>query len=424
MSLAPLTDEQLQEIVDIHKETGGNTAETARRTGKARSTIWNALGKAARRGLLGTNPVLPGFQIAGVSTLRREDGSIVHENIRQKPAREGAFNLPEGHRIKGVSALVDSDGNVIQQWMKTKEERSVADFVAAATEGLKDDLPRVEPTKGPEHANADLLNQFTVTDIHLGMLALKDETRDADYDLKIAEQLLSDWFSAAIAMSPKAHTAVFAQLGDLLHYDSLESVTPTNHHILDADTRFQRMVRVAIRTVRRIISMLLASHQHVHVIMASANHDPASSSWLREMLAAMYEQEPRLSVDISPGEYYAYEWGDTALFYHHGHKRKVDNVDNVFAATFREMFGRCRYSYSHVGHLHSDAVVESNLMRNERHRTLAPKDAYAAGGGWLSKRDAKVITYHRTFGEVSRITLSPQMVDGWRNDLGQSRNIA
>ena len=89
MSIEPLTDERVQEIVDLHKETGGNTAETARRAGKARSTIFSALKQAARKGLMGTSPVMPGFHIAAVSTLRREDGSVVHENIRQIPEREG-----------------------------------------------------------------------------------------------------------------------------------------------------------------------------------------------------------------------------------------------------------------------------------------------------------------------------------------------
>ena len=51
-------------------------------------------------------------------------------------------------------------------------------------------------------------------------------------------------------------------------------------------------------------------------------------------------------------------------------------------------------------------------MKVERHRTLAPSDAYASSGGWLSERDAKVITYHREFGEVFRSTLSPEMVQG------------
>ena len=48
-----------------------------------------------------------------------------------------------------------------------------------------------------------------------------------------------------------------------------------------------------------------------------------------------------------------------------------------------------------MGHLHSVDVKENNLMIVEQHRTLAAPDAYAARGGWISGRDAKVITYHK-----------------------------
>jgi len=51
-------------------------------------------------------------------------------------------------------------------------------------------------------------------------------------------------------------------------------------------------------------------------------------------------------------------------------------------------------------------------MYVERHETLAAPDAYAAGGGWLSGRSAKVITYSRRYGEVARSTLRPEMVAG------------
>ena len=33
----------------------------------------------------------------------------------------------------------------------------------------------------------------------------------------------------------------------------------------------------------------------------------------------------------------------------------------------------------------------------EQHRTLAAPDAHQARGGWISGRDAKVITYHKDF---------------------------
>ena len=187
-------------------------------------------------------------------------------------------------------------------------------------------------------------------------------------------------------------------------------MTPAHRNLLDADTRFPKLVRVAIRVLRRVIRMLLAKHPKVHIIMADANHDPASQVWLREWLSVLYEDDERVTVDTSPSPYNVFEFGKVAIFTHHGHKRKVTNVAEVLAAKFREIYGRTKYAYAHMGHLHSVDVKENNLMIVEQHRTLAAPDAYAARGGWISGRDAKVITYHKDFGEVGRITVSYDMV--------------
>lgn len=366
---------------------------------------------AAALGFCGTKPVLPGFEIKSTSEQTGPDGELQRQWVRQAKAPGEEFDVPEGHHVKGVSALVGADGRVVQQWVKTAAEAKAQEAaMRAVADALKAELPRAEPVPAPVHGNADLLNQYTVTDLHFGMLAWGEET-GTDYDLKIAERLLLDWFGAAIALSPNAQTAVLAQLGDLLHHDSHVSVTPTNAHVLDADSRFQKIVRVVIRTMRRIVGMLLDKHERVHIVMADANHDPASGAWLREMFAAFYEAEPRVTVDSTAGTYYVVEHGETSLFYHHGHKRKIDSVDSVFAGQFRDIYGRTKHSYAHIGHLHSDELKSTNLMKVERHETLAGRDAYAANGGWLAGRSAKVITYHRAFGEVSRLVLSPQMLE-------------
>lgn len=411
MGVAPLTDEQCLDAVEALKTAGGNQTEAARILGLARATLQSRIVVAAKRGMMGYSPVLQGFEISSISSSVDDDGNATKHHIRQRPERElSPFNLPQGHIIKGISALVDANGHQVQAWYKTSLEAAQRDLaMRAVIDALKEEVIPIGPMKGPDHCNSLLLNQFTVTDVHMGALAWGEES-GADYDLQIAEKLLTDWFSAAIAMAPNAHTAVLAQLGDLLHYDSLDSETPANRHVLDADSRFPKMVRAAIRVFRRIISMLLSSHEHVHIIMADANHDPASETWLREFLCVLYENEPRVSVDTSASTYYSYSHGETSLFFHHGHKRGVKNIDHVFAGQFRELYGSTKHSYAHVGHLHSDEVISTNLMKVERHETLAAKDAYAARGGWLSKRSAKVITYHKQWGEVGRITLSPEMV--------------
>lgn len=401
----PLPTEELRRRVDAYREHG-TLKKAATALGIKKSALSESLRRAAEAGLLGTEPVLPGFRISKISNT--PSGTF----IQQTQERGEKFAVPTGHVVKGVSALVDAEGRVIQQWQKTAVEQE-GQLVAfrAMVDGLKEDLPRITIMPAPQHVEEDLLNQFVVTDSHFGMLAHREET-GADYDLRLAEQLLLDWFAAAVAGAPQAHTAVLAQLGDLLHHDALESVTPAHKHVLDADSRLHKVVRVVIRTLRRVVDMLLQKHKHVHVVMASGNHDPASSVWVRELLATIYENEPRVTVDTSPMLYYAYKWGDTALFYHHGHKRGVAQVDATLAGMFREMFGASKYAFAHVGHLHSDEGRKSALMYVERHETLAAPDAYAAGGGWLSGRSAKVITYSRRFGEVARATLRPEMVAG------------
>ncbi|WP_425639897.1 oxidoreductase [Agrobacterium radiobacter] len=410
-----LTNEELQRRHAAYIEHGTYEG-AAKALNMPRETLRESLVSAAAKGKIGTEPVLPGFRISRISNT--PSGTF----IQQAPERGDRFEVPAGHVVKGVSALVDAEGRVIQQWQKTAVDAVQRDLaMRAAVDAFKDELPRAVPVAAPTGTKADLLNFYAVTDAHLGALSWREET-GADWDLVIAEKLIIDWFAAAIELAPPAEVGVLAQMGDLAHYDGMESKTPTSGHILDADSRFQKVVRVIIRILRRVVSMLLSKHNRLHIIMADANHDPASGAWLREMFAAFYDDEPRVTVDSTASTYYVVEHGKTSLFVHHGHRRNIGNVDSVFAGKYREIYGRTQFSYAHLGHLHSDELKTTNLMKVERHETLAAPDAYAANGGWLSGRSAKVITYSARHGEVSRLTLSPQMVDGWSGRMAANDN--
>ena len=374
-----LTDEQVIEALK-NVENGSTLREQAELLGCDKSNLIRRRDKLIRRGLW-------------------------------KPSRDAVRLIPEPYAVKRRSQMLDADGNLKLEWLISEPDKEkLAEMMRAAVEALKSEIVPAEPVKRPQaQFNTDLLNLYVLTDYHLGMFSWHEET-GADWDMKIAEQTLSDWVDAAVASSPNAKTAVLANIGDFLHWDGMDAVTPASKHLLDADTRFQKLIRVAIRIVRSYIAKLLAKYENVHVIMADANHDPASEAWLREMFAVFYENEPRVTVDTTADTYYCYEHGLTSLFFHHGHKRKPANIDTVFAAKFREVFGRTKYSYAHMGHLHSVDVKETNLMLVEQHRTLAAPDAYASRGGWISGRDAKVITYHKDYGKVAESVISIDML--------------
>ena len=330
---------------------------------------------------------------------------------------EEQFNIIKKNKeiplsIIGKSTLKDSKGKTIIEWTKTSAtEQDRLKALKSVIKTLKEDITPEKPIKKPiEFKGNSLCNQYTLTDYHLGMMAWGEET-GSDWDMKIAEDTLVRFFKVAIETSPKANKAIFAQIGDFIHWDGLDAVTPANRHVLDADTRFTKLVRVAIRVTRRILKMLLEKYQEVDVIMAEGNHDPASSVWLRELLFDFYQDEPRINIDTNPDPYYCNVWGDCCLFYHHGHKRNLNNIDTVFVSKFKRAFGLSKFIYGHIGHLHNLQVKETNLMIIEQHRTLASKDAYASRGGWASGRDSKVITYHQKFGEVGRLTINIKMLE-------------
>jgi hypothetical protein len=373
--MAIITDEEIIEAVKKY----GSGHEAAKHLAIHKSNIYRRLNKLAIRGF--------------------------------SPEHDMTKIVPEAYVVKGISTNYGEDGSIKSQWVKTKlDDQIQMKIVEAAVQAMAETIVPVPAQHAPKKTVTDLANLYVITDYHLGMLSWPEETGD-DWNTAIAEQMLVDWFGAAIAQSPDAETGIFCQLGDFLHQDSIEAVTPASRHLLDADTRFQKIVNVAIRAIRRVIGMLLAKHKRVIVIMAEGNHDTSSSIWLRELFAALYADEPRVIVDTSPDPYYCVEHGNTALFFHHGHKHRKAGIDTVFAAKFREVFGRTKYAYAHMGHLHHVDLKETNLMLVEQHRTLAAKDAYASRGGWMSDRDAQVITYSKKFGEVGRVRVSAHMLE-------------
>lgn len=325
--------------------------------------------------------------------------------------RDVSHLVPDGYKIKGTSSLVDEFGNTKLQWVKTDTdaERQV-ELMKAVIEGMKSEITPVVPVKAVRTKRDDkLLNLYTVSDFHLGMLAWADESGD-DWDMKIAEDLFSRWFDAAFQKAPDAGTGVINLLGDFAHFDSLVAVTPASGHALDADTRYQKLVRYMIRMVRRVVGMALVKHKNVRLLIVQGNHDESGMIWLAEMFSTLYDNEPRVFVDTSPDVYKMVQHGKTTLFFHHGHKARFDAIEPVMIAKFRKAFGESVYSYAHVGHLHHQKIVESRNMIVEQHRTLAAKDAYASRGGWMSGRSANVITYSAEYGEVARLTISPEML--------------
>jgi len=294
------------------------------------------------------------------------------------PAYDMTHRAAPGFSVKGTSTLYPMpDGGV--QWVKTERDKeSLADLMRETVEALKEDLPRYKPVKPPKQGTSSLLTAYPVGDHHFGMLSWHEET-GADYNISIGEQLLTGAMDHLVSISPASERALIVTLGDFLHYDSMESVTPTSKHQLDSDSRYQRMIRAAIKTARFMIKRALEKHQHVNVIVEVGNHDISGTPWLAELLNAVYEDEPRVTIDTSPRNIHYFHFGRCMIATTHGDKlKKPADIPLIMATDRQDMWAASDHRYIWTGHVHHDQAKDFHGCKWESFRILPPVDAYAA----------------------------------------------
>jgi hypothetical protein len=327
------------------------------------------------------------------------------------PEHDMTRTVPDGYFVKGVSSYYDADGNLKGQWVKSSADQERQDEIfREAIAAMVDEIEPAAPVKPPKSSLDHLMACYPVGDHHLGMLSWAEET-GANYDLDIAERLLSGAATHLVQTAPHSTRAVIVILGDFLHYDSFVAVTPTNKNPLDADGRYPKMVRVAIRSLRRMVKTALEHHQEVLLIIEFGNHDPATSVFLMEALAALYDDEPRVTVDRSPRHHHYFSFGKCLVGTHHGHGTKMADLPLLMATDQPDLWGQAEYRYWWTGHVHHDQAKDFNGCRVESFRILAPADAWAANKGYRSQRDMKAIILHKDYGEVARHIVNPAMLE-------------
>ena len=327
------------------------------------------------------------------------------------PEHDFTRPVPQGYVTKGVSTYYNSEGKPSGQWVKASlSHEALVDAIRETIDGFKDDIPPSSAIVAPDASEEHLCNLYTFTDYHLGMLAWHKEG-GSDWNISLAEKTIIAALARMIDQSPKAHTAVINIQGDFLHTDGKTPETPASKHVLDADSRFPKIRRSAIRIIRSLVTMSLHRHQEVHLIIAEGNHDEESAGWLADLFSVHYEEEPRVTVNDSVLPFYVLEWGNTMLGIHHGHKVKNESLPLLFAAQFPQAWGNTTRREIHCGHRHHRDEKEYNGVTVVQHPTLAARDAYAARGGWIADRAAWAITYHKKYGAVGRVMVTTEMLE-------------
>lgn len=336
-------------------------------------------------------------RLRGYGVLRAEAGPLL------EPA--------SGQILKGTSTLVRGDGTVVQQWVKISVEHQ--DRLAAFESAIKALAVNLEPVptvQAPRYTAEDLMVAIPIGDPHIGLLAWGAES-GADWDLKIAERVFTTAIEQAVLLAPPAAECLLINLGDYFHTDSQANTTSRSGHQLDVDSRWAKMLEVGIRIQRRMVELCLQKFGRVTVDNVRGNHDDHSAIMLSHVMRAYFANETRVLIDDSPALHRYHEFGKCLIGTHHGHTTKSAQLAMLMAASNPEAWGRTKHRRVYCGHVHHDSLKEEAGVIVETVNTLAARDAYAAGAGYLSGRDLKLDTWHREHGMVNRSIIGIERIE-------------
>ena len=363
------------------KEHGSQSA-AARALGVHKNAVWEALDTykkaAARRGIAPghfNDGTAPGF-VMGKVTIQRGPGGVERVWERQSPDAEA-----QAERLQAIKA------------------------------GLLDGLQPVAPLSAPDYTDDDLLTVYPQGDPHAGLYAWKDETGQG-FDLLEFERITKAAIDRLVASAAPSTHALYIDLGDSLHADNNASRTKSGHH-LDTHGRHAEVVRAVIRCKRHHVARMLEKHRQITVRINPGNHDGITALMLAEMMAMIYEGEPRVTVSTSPNPYWFHGFGANLIGTTHGDGAKGANLPLLMAVDAPAMWLASEHGSRvwFVGHVHHKDVKDHPGVTVEYCRTLAAPDIWSHASGYRSKRSMEAVTFHRQDGEVERHTCGMRRIN-------------
>ena len=358
-------------------EAGGNKTRAAKILGISRAALRTHLERAAKR-------------------------DAAPEGVKEAVEATG---LDHGVARHGWRIIPRDDGGRDSVFWKAEHSAARTDDIAESLKEALADIPPAKIAPPPESVSEDHVVLIPIADLHTGMMAWAKETGE-NYSTRVAADRLVTWAGMITAALPRSCECTLLFNGDTTHADDQTNATPRSRHVLDVDTRHFRTLDLLLQAIVTTADASLLWHATVRIVIKPGNHDPTSYMALVFALRAHYRDEPRVTVDETPGEFWALRFGKVMLMSHHGHKAKPRDLVLGLAAEFPQMWGQTTYRYLWTGHLHHLKQDDIGGVQWEQSRAAASRDAHAASHPYPARPEIQGVVYHKTRGETQRFRVT------------------
>lgn len=367
---------------------------------------------------LGTYRKVSRAMDVGESSVRRSLEVILQKAILQQNTVPEHMDdqVPAPLHVKGTSVMYGKDGTRRLHWVKTdRDKENLYNDLVTSMKDLAQELPKFSKLpRESKTVDPNLIAVYPLGDPHIGLLTYAPEVGQ-NWDLKIAEKVFFPLFEKLVLRAPPSDECLIIDLGDFWHYDGMEQKTMRSGFSVDADGRPSKMIQVGYRILLTMIRLALRIHKKVNVKIMPGNHDDLGSIFLRVSLYHIFEDEPRVNVDLSPNVFQYFSWGKNLFGIHHGDKCKMAQLPMVMAADQPKRWGESKFRKWFIGHFHNDQSHTFNGKElqgctAEIFRTIIATEGYAHEAGYRSDQDGKVLIFHKEYGEVERYTVNISQV--------------
>jgi len=252
------------------------------------------------------------------------------------------------------------------------------------------------------------LLEVQIVDPHLGLLAWKAETEDADYDLKNVERDIKYATNSIVSrvkqLDLKIEQIVLPIGQDYFHFDTTISTT-TKGTVMDTDSRWQKMYQTGVRILVESVQAL-RQIAPVKCMYVASNHDKMLSYCATLFIGAYFRNCKDVEVDISPAPRKYIRYGKCLVGLGHG-AEEGKRINNVMQVERKEDWGETIYHEWHLAHFHSKKSEEIGGVNVIYLPPIAPRSSWEKEKGYVgSLRTATAFVWDKNLGKILTIDVN------------------
>lgn len=310
--------------------------------------------------------------------------------------------------------LVTRSNWQIKVWFKRRAPRAVIrawDSFIAELKETGAGSPEIPQLQLPQVPGEDVMLEVSVPDPHLGKRVWGVETGGPDWDSGLAAKAFVGAIAALLGRATKHYNVVQVALpigNDFFNVDNAAGTT-TAGTPQDEDGRYQLTFRRGIRALQDGIN-LAAAVAPVRIEVVPGNHDTERMWYAGEVLAAIYADSKRVTIDNAPNTRKYLLWESTLLGWTHGKDERPGKLPLVMATDVPDLWAASKHREWHLGHIHHKSTVivpmesEDQRVRVRYLPSLCPPDAWHVRNLFNGLRAAEVYIWGAKSGYLGHLS--------------------